>query len=71
MTTVFTESQIRSYGVSMDSLTACKIVYRVGRTRAYQMLRDGEVDFPVLGSRGKYSTPTAAVLNLLGLDGSA
>lgn len=63
----FTEEEIRAYGVRMPGVAACKIVYGVGRTRAYEMLRSGEHDFPVLKRGRSYVVPTSAVLKLLGL----
>lgn len=62
-----TESDIRRRGVRMDGVEAVQIVYGVGRTRAYEMLRNGEVDFPVLRCGRKYVAPTAGVLRALGL----
>lgn len=63
--TTVTEEEIRSYGVRMDGVTACRIVYGVGRTRAYEMLRTGDHDLPVLKAGRKYVVPTSAVLRLL------
>lgn len=69
MSVQFTAEEIRALGVRMHAVTACQIVYDVGRTRAYEMLRDGDHDLPVLRSGRKYVVPTSAVLRLLGLNG--
>lgn len=72
---VWTESEIRALGVRLDGVTACSIIYGDARTKAYQRLREGELDFPVLRRGRYYIVPTAAVLRLLGLaregDGAA
>jgi hypothetical protein len=72
MPQTITEAEIRSHGVTMDGLTACKAVYGVSRTKAYQLLRSGNVDFPVRRVGNRFVVPTSAVLRLLGLEaGSA
>jgi len=64
---VWTEADIRALGVRCDGVTAVQIVYGVGRTRAYEILRAGEVDFRVIRVPGsnRYVVPTADVLRLL------
>lgn len=68
MAQTITEAEIRSCGVTMDGLTACRAVYGVSRTKAYQLLRSGKVDFPVRKAGNRFVVPTSAVLRLLGLE---
>ncbi len=67
---VWTEDQVRALGVRTDGITACSVIYGDARTRAYQRLRAGEVDFPVLRRGRRYVVPVAALLGLLGLAAS-
>lgn len=64
----WTEDRIRSYGVRMPGIDAVEAVYGAKRTKAYQMLRRGDVDFRVLPKGRSYVVPTVDVLRLLGLD---
>lgn len=68
---VWTEDRIRALGVRIDGLTACKIVYGVGRTRAYEMLHANQVDFRVIRAGRKYVVPSSEVLRVLGLDSAS
>jgi len=63
----WTADEIRALGVRVDGVTACEIVYNVGRTRAYELLGAGEVDFPVIHRGRRYVVPTSALVALLGL----
>jgi len=64
---VWTEADIHALGVRTDGMTACRIVYGVGRTRAYEILRSGEADFRVIKVPGsnRYVVPTSEILRLL------
>jgi hypothetical protein len=64
---VWTEQEIRALGVRLDGVTACNIIYGDGRTKAYERLRSGDVDFPVLRRGRYYIVATAKLLPLLGL----
>lgn len=66
---VWTEEEVRALGVRLDGKTACNIVYGDSATKAYERLRAGDVDFPVLRRGRYYVVPAAAVLRLLGLTG--
>lgn len=68
---VWTEERIRALGVRTDGVTACEIVYGIAKAGAYQRLRAGEVDFPVLRRGRRYIVPTKAILVLLGLEAPA
>lgn len=64
----WTNDDIRALGVRMDGVTACEIVYGVGRTTAYELLGRGDVDFPVIRRGRRWIVPTSAVINLLRID---
>jgi hypothetical protein len=66
-TQVWTEQQIRALGARTDGVTACRIVYGVGRTKAYELLRSGQVDFKIIKVPGsnRYVVPVSAILRLL------
>lgn len=66
---VWTEQRIRSYGVRMPGLDAVQARYGVGRTKAYELLAAGELDFPVIKVGRRYVVATENVLRLLGLGG--
>lgn len=66
----WTEGDIRALGVRTDGLTACSIVYGVQRTKAQQMLRQGECEFRVLRVGKRYVVPVVDILRLLGLEGA-
>lgn len=71
----WSREDVLSLGVRTDGLTACEIVYGFSRTKAYEVLAAGDVDFPVIARRGpnggrtRYIVPTKAILDLLGLEG--
>lgn len=67
---VWTEEQVRELGVRTDGVTACSIAYGDGRTKAFERLRSGDVDFRVLKRGRSYIVPVADLLKLLGLDDS-
>jgi hypothetical protein len=64
---VWTDAEIRALGVRTDGVTACEIVYGVGRTKAYELLRSGNVDFKVIQVPGtrRFVVPTSQILALL------
>jgi hypothetical protein len=64
---VVTAEQIDALGVRTDVVTACSIVYGCGRTKAYELAKRGELDFPVLTAGNRYVVPVAAIKSLLGL----
>lgn len=64
----WTETEIRAFGVRVDGVTACKIVYGCGRTKAYELLRSGQVDFKLIkvpGTTNRYVVPVSSILRLL------
>lgn len=64
---VWTEADILALGVRCDGVTAVRLVYGVGRTRAYEILRSGVTDFRVIKVPGsnRYVVPTAEIVRLL------
>jgi hypothetical protein len=52
--------------VATDVVTAGAI-FKIGRTRCYEMARDGSFPVPVLKIGNEYRVPTAPILRLLGL----
>lgn len=63
----WTWAMIYALGVRTDLVTACSIVYGCGRTKAYEMLAAGKLDFPVLRAGNRVVVPMAPVLELLGI----
>lgn len=51
---------------TIDVVTAARAL-GIGRTKAYQLARDGEFPCPVLHVGNAYRVPTASLLHLLGL----
>lgn len=70
---VWTAAQIRALGVRTDGVTACRIVYGVGRTRAYEILRSEKTGFRVIKVPGsnRYVVPTSEILRILFDDSAA
>lgn len=65
-----TRDEILARGVRIDGLTAVRWIYGVGRTKGYELLRSGMLDFKVIrvpGRRESYIVPTSEVLRVLGL----
>ena len=64
---VWTEADVVALGVRCDGLTAVQIVYGVGRTRAYEILRSGVTDFRVIRvpNSNRYVVPTSEIVRLL------
>jgi hypothetical protein len=67
----WTPEEIRALGARMDGVTACEVVYDVGRMKAYELMAKGAVDFPLIRRGRGYVVPTSAVVTLLRLDEQA
>jgi excisionase family DNA binding protein len=52
---------------SVDLVTAAKAL-GIGRTTAYQLARSGDLPVPVLRLGVRYRVPTAALLQVLGIE---
>lgn len=63
---VWTEADIRALGVRTDWRTACSIA-GIGRTKATEMRRSGELPFPTLQVGARIIVPVQGLLDLLGL----
>lgn len=63
----WTEAEILALGVRVDGVTAMQILYGVGRTKAYQLLRGGDAGVKVIRIPGTNRTvvPTSAILRAL------
>ncbi len=68
--TAWTAERIRALGPVTDLPTAAKIL-RIGRTLAYQMVREGRFPVPTIsvGTR-YYRVPVASILEVLHLTGA-
>lgn len=66
---VWTAEKIRALGARVNGVTAVRIVYGVGETKAREMLRAGEVGFKVIkvpgAQRARYVVPVSAILRAL------
>lgn len=65
---VWTTDDIHALGARTDGVTACSIVYGVGRTKAYTLLRSGAVDFKIIRVPGtnRFIVPVSSILQVLG-----
>lgn len=66
----WTAEEVRALGTRTDLVTACQIVYGVGKNRAWQLYHAGELPFPALRCGRRVVVPVAPLLVLLGLDGA-
>lgn len=64
----WTPAEVRALGVRTDLATACEIAYGSGRTKAYELFRRGELDFPAVRVGNKVVVPVAALCRFLGID---
>ncbi len=64
----WTPEQVRALGVVTDLVTACSVVYKVGKSQAYARFRAGTLDFPAFRSGRMVMVPVAPLLRLLGAD---
>lgn len=64
---MWTADEVRALGVRVDGVVACEIAYGAGKTKAYELLSSGAVDFPVVRVGRRYIAPTAGLLRFLGL----
>jgi hypothetical protein len=63
----WTIDEVRRLGVRTDLVTACSIRYGVGKNRAYDMFRNGELDFPAVRVGRKVVVPVIPLLEQLGI----
>ncbi|RBY95065.1 DNA-binding protein [Blastococcus sp. TBT05-19] len=68
MTKTWTPDEVRCLGVRTDLVTACEIAYGARRTKAYELFRRGELDFPAVRVGSRVVVPVAALCRFLGID---
>lgn len=61
----WTAEEIRALGVRTDLVTACSIVYGVGKSAAWDRYHRGQLDFPALKSGRGVVVPVAPLLKLM------
>lgn len=68
--TTWTPEAVRALGVVTDLTTAARI-FKIGRTKAHEMRRQGALPFEVIVVGNRIVVPVAPLLALLGLDAVA
>lgn len=63
----WSRGQLRDLGVTTDLMTAARLL-GIGRTKAYQLARDGTFPVPVVRIGRTYHLAVAPLIELLGLD---
>lgn len=63
---LWTEERIRALGAVTDVPTAASI-FRISRSRAYELVQLGEFPVPVLRFGSRYRVPVAAIIKALRL----
>ena len=61
----WTEQAVRGLGLTTDVETAAEIL-GIGRTKAYEMVREGNFPVPILRIGRRVLVPTPSILTLLG-----
>jgi hypothetical protein len=68
MTRAWTPAEVRALGVRTDLVTACEIAYGARRTKAYELFRRGQLDFPAVRVGGRVVVPVSALCHFLGIE---
>lgn len=68
MTRTWTPAEVRALGVRTDLVTACAVAYGVSRTKAYELHRRNELDFPAVRVGNRVVVPVAALCQFLGIE---
>lgn len=68
VTGVWTPAEVRMLGVRTDLVTACEIAYGAKRTKAYELFRRGELDFPAVRVGNRVVVPVSALCQFLGIE---
>lgn len=68
LTRTWSPSDVRALGCRTDLVTACEIAYGCGRTKAYELMRRGELDFPAVRVGNRVVVPVAALCRFLGIE---
>lgn len=61
----WTLDEVHALGVTTDLVTACSVIYKVGKSQAYARFRAGTLDFPAFRSGHMVVVPVAPLLRLL------
>ncbi|KQS66255.1 hypothetical protein ASG41_13100 [Modestobacter sp. Leaf380] len=64
----WTPERLRALGVRTDLVTACDAAYGAKRTKAYELFRRGELDFPAVRVGNRVVVPVASLCRFLGLE---
>lgn len=64
----WTPDEVRALGVSTDLVTACEIAFGIGRTKAGELHRRGELPLKTIKVGRRIVVPVAQLLELLGID---
>ncbi len=64
----WTPADVRALGVRTDLVTACEIAYGARRTKAYELYRRGDLDFPAVRVGSRVVVPVAALCRFLGIE---
>lgn len=67
MSRTWSPDDVRALGVRTDLVTACEIAYGAKRTKAYELFRRGELDFPAVRVGNRVVVPVAAICAFLGI----
>ncbi|MET0520828.1 MAG: DNA-binding protein [Jiangellaceae bacterium] len=65
---VWTRKDLEALGVRTDLFTACDIVLGVGKDKARELYRSGELPFHAMKVGRRIVVPVAPLMRLLGLD---
>lgn len=68
MTRTWTPAEVRALGVRTDLVTACEIAYGAKRTKAYELFRRHELDFPAVRVGNRVVVPVSALCRFLGFE---
>jgi hypothetical protein len=67
MIRVMTEAEVRALPVSVDVETAGR-AFGMGRTKSYELAREGRFPCRVVAVGPKFRVPTASIMEVLGID---
>ena len=67
MIRVMTEAEVRALPVSVDVETAGR-AFGMGRTKSYELAREGRFPCRVVAVGPRLRVPTAAIMEVLGID---
>jgi hypothetical protein len=68
LTRTWSPAEVRALGVRTTLVTACEIAYGAKRTKAYELFRRGELDFPAVRVGNRVVVPVASLCRFLGIE---